>query len=189
MRYWSIGAILRYGVTASCAIARYTVPSTTSSANRLIAIAPIFLCIVFLLRMGLLCQPAMDREYGGSCGSPKSRRVRLFRCFLRSRIEKKFAHLAGHIAGDGSLLRPCERLIHIGGFQYPKPTHVLLGFGVRSVGDEHLAVALLPHRLRFGGRRNAAGELPGAGGNQFAVERVDLFHHLFGYARRVEVVG
>src|SRR5579862_8085263 len=39
----------------------------------------------------------------------------------------------------------------------------------------------------------AAGEMPGklsrAGSNQFAVERVDLFHHRFGYGGRVEVVG
>src|SRR6266567_2078393 len=115
--------------------------------------------------------------------------VRLFRCFLRSRVEKKLAHLAGHIAGDGSLLRPCECLIHIGGFQYPKSAHVLLGLDVRSVGDEHLAVGLLSQRLCVGGRGNAAGELPHAGSNEFAVERVDLFHHRFGYGGRVEVVG
>src|SRR5262249_53413801 len=30
---------------------------------------------------------------------------------FRSRVEKKLAHLAGNIAGDGSLLRPRERLI------------------------------------------------------------------------------
>src|SRR5437660_1482223 len=57
---------------------------------------------------------------------------------FRSRVEKKLAHLAGHIAGDGSLLRPCECLIHIGGFQYPKSAHVLLGLGVRFVGEVHL---------------------------------------------------
>src|SRR5215471_10538694 len=82
---------------------------------------------------------------------------------FRSREEKKLAHLAGNIASDGSLLRPCECLIHIGGFQYPKSAHVLLGLGVRSVGDEHIAVCLLSQRLCFGGRGNAAGELPGAG--------------------------
>src|SRR5258708_36480851 len=60
MRYWSIGDILRYGVVAFCAIAWYTAPSTTSSANPLIAIAPIFVCIVSLFRMSLFCQPAMD---------------------------------------------------------------------------------------------------------------------------------
>src|SRR5262249_2679429 len=108
---------------------------------------------------------------------------------FRSRVEKKLAHLARHIAGDGSLLRPCECLIYIGGFQYPESAHVLLGLGVRSVGDEHLAVGLLSQRLCVGGRGNAAGELPGAGSNQFAVERVDLFHHRFGYGGRVEVVG
>src|SRR5258707_12439638 len=85
---------------------------------------------------------------------------------FRSRVEKKLAHLAGHIAGDGSLLCPCKRLIHIGGFQYPETAHVLLGLGVRSGGDEDLAVGLLPQRLGFGGRGNAASELPGAGSNQ-----------------------
>src|SRR5262249_22704172 len=53
---------------------------------------------------------------------------------FRSRVEEKLAHLAGHTAGDGSLLRPCECLIHIGGFQYPESAHVLLGLGVRPVG-------------------------------------------------------
>src|SRR6185369_15940857 len=72
----------------------------------------------------------------------KSQRVRLFRCSLRSREEKKLAHLASHIAGDGTLLRPCERLVHIGAFQYPESAHVLLGLGVRPVCDEHLAVGL-----------------------------------------------
>ena len=87
------------------------------------------------------------------------------------------------------LRRPRQCLVHIGGFQYPKTAHVLLGLGVRPVGDEHLAVGLLPHRLGVGGRGNAAGELPHAGSNHFAVERVDLFHHRFGYGGRVEVVG
>src|SRR5215471_8739593 len=66
---------------------------------------------------------------------------------FRSRVEEKLAHLARPIAGDGSFLRPCECLIQIGGFQYPKTAHVLLGFGVRPVGDEHFAVGLLAHRL------------------------------------------
>ncbi len=66
---------------------------------------------------------------------------------------------------------------------------MLLGLGVRSVGDEHLAVGLLSQRLCVGGRGNAAGELPDAGSNQFAVERMDLFDHRFGYGGRVEIVG
>src|SRR5205085_8908812 len=60
----------------------------------------------------------------------------------------------------------CKCLIQIGSFQYPESAHVLLGLGVRSVGDEHPAVGLLPQRLRFGGGGNAAGELPGAGSNR-----------------------
>src|SRR5216683_6687882 len=108
---------------------------------------------------------------------------------FRSRVEKKLAHLAGHIAGDGSLLRPCQRLVQISAFQYPKTAHVLLGLGVRPVGDEHLTVGLGPQRLRAASRGNAAGELPHAGSNHFAVERVDLLDHRFGYGGRVEVVG
>src|ERR1035438_10780013 len=69
---------------------------------------------------------------------PKIAAARLFRCSLRVRVEKKLAHLAGHIAGDGTLLRPCQRLVDISAFQYPKSAHVLLGLGVRPVGDEHL---------------------------------------------------
>src|ERR1700752_3000398 len=108
---------------------------------------------------------------------------------FRSRVEKKLAPLAGHIAGDGALARPRECLVHIGGFQYPKSAHVLLGLDVRSIGDEHLAVGLLPHRLCVGGRGNPAGELSYASSNHFAIKRVDLFHHCFGYGGRVEVAG
>src|SRR5882672_9677642 len=115
--------------------------------------------------------------------------ARLFRCSLRSRVEKKLAHLAGHIAGDGTLLRPYQRLVDISAFQYPKSAHVLLGLGVRPVGDEHLAVGLGPQRLRAARRGNSASELPHAGSNHFAVECVDVLDHRFGYGGRVEVVG
>src|SRR5437016_3620848 len=115
--------------------------------------------------------------------------ARLFRCFLRSRVEKKLAHLAGHIAGDGTLARPRQRLVHIGSFQYPETAHMLLGLGVWPIGDEHRTIRLLPHRLCVAGRGNSASELPGAGSDHFAVERVDLLDHSFGYGGRVEVVG
>src|SRR6202030_1527638 len=69
-----------------------------------------------------------------------------------------------------------------------KTAHMLLGLGVRPVGDKHRAVGLLPHRLGISGRGNPAGELPHAGRNHFAAERVDLFDHRFGYGGRVEVV-
>jgi hypothetical protein len=97
----------------------------------------------------------------------------LFTCYagslFRSREEKKLAHLAGHIAVDGSLLGSCKCLIQIGRFQNPETAHVLLGLGVRPIGDEHRAVALLPHCLRVGGRGNAAGELPGTGSDPLTV--------------------
>src|SRR5215469_4649054 len=108
---------------------------------------------------------------------------------FRSRVEKKLANLARRIAGDGSLARPRECLLHIGGFQYPETAHVLLGLGVWPIGDEYRAIRLLPHRLCVAGPGNSAGELPHAGSNQFAVERVDLLDRRFGYGGRVEVVG
>src|SRR5262249_22478515 len=114
---------------------------------------------------------------------------RLFRCSLRVRVEKKLAHLARRIAGDGTLARPCQCLAHISALQYPKTAYVLLGLGIRPIGNENLSVGLLPHRLCVGGRGNPAGELPHTGSNQFAVERMDLFDRLFRYSGRVEVVG
>src|SRR5882757_4382273 len=114
--------------------------------------------------------------------------ARLFRCSIRVREEKKLAHLAGHIAGDGTLARPDERLVHIGSFQYPETANMLLGLGVWPIGDEHRTIGLLPHRLCVAGRGNSASELPGAGSDHFAVERVDLLDHRFGYGGRVEVV-
>lgn len=119
--------------------------------------------------------------------------ARLFTCFrrvlFRSRAEKNLAHLARRTAGDGALARPRQRLVHIGGFKYPETAYVLLGLGVRPVGDEHLAVGLDPQRLGVAGRGKAAGELPRAGSNHFAVERVYLLHHRFGFDGRVVVVG
>src|SRR5262249_9688123 len=108
---------------------------------------------------------------------------------FRSRVEKKLAHLARRIAGDGTLARPRECLVHIGGFQYPETAHVLLGVGVWPIGDEHRTISLLPHRLCVAGRGNSAGELPRAGSNHFAVERVYLLNSRFGFDRRVVVVG
>src|SRR5262249_16768885 len=64
----------------------------------------------------------------------------------RSRAEKNLAHLARRTAGDGTLARPRQRLVHISGFKYPETAYVLLGLGVRAVGDEHLAVGLGPKR-------------------------------------------
>src|SRR6266516_1181274 len=66
---------------------------------------------------------------------------------------------------------------------------MLLGLGVWPIGDEHRTIRLLPHRLCVAGRGNSASELPGAGSDHFAVERVDLLDHCFGYGGRVEVVG
>src|SRR4051812_23605359 len=66
---------------------------------------------------------------------------------------------------------------------------MLLGLGGWPIGDEHRTIRLLPHRLCVAGRGNSASELPGAASDHFAVERVDLLDHRFGYGGRVEVVG
>src|SRR5215475_4478792 len=108
---------------------------------------------------------------------------------FRSRVEKKLAHLAHRIAGDGSLARPRECFVHIGGFQYPEAADVLLGLCVRPIGDAHRTIRLLPHRLCVADWGNSAGELPDAGSNHFAVERVDLLDHPFGHGGWVEVIG
>src|SRR5262249_35388578 len=92
--------------------------------------------------------PARSFCPNGVCSEAAA--ARLFTCFRRcclfgSRVEKKLAHFAGHIAGDGTLARPRECLVHIGGFQYPETAHVLLGLGVWPIGDEHRTIRLLPH--------------------------------------------
>src|ERR1043165_3750781 len=111
------------------------------------------------------------------------------RCPPRSREKKNLAPLARHIAGNGTFLRPCQRLVDISAFQYPETSNVFLGLGVRPIGDEHRTARLLPQRLSFAGRGNSASEFPHAGSNHLTIERVDLLDHRFGYGRRVEVVG
>src|ERR1700722_1287122 len=83
MRYWSIGAIFVYVVVASCAIAwfdvpKYTVPSTTSSANPLIAIVLIFLSIVFLLRTAV-APPSLHSRAAGPKFDKSSKKFFFFR--------------------------------------------------------------------------------------------------------------
>src|SRR5262249_26142722 len=99
------------------------------------------------------------------------------------------AHLARRTAGDGTLVGPRQRLVDISGFKYPETADVLLGLGVRPVGDEHFAVGLGPQRFGVAGRGKAAGELPRAGSNQFAVERVYRLESRFAFDGRVVVVG
>src|SRR5215467_10606341 len=152
-----------------------------------------FIVLLFLL-LGRSQQqslaPARSSRHYGTCPVAAAACLLASAGFLfRSRVEKKLAHLARRIAGDGTLARPRECLVHIGGFQYPETAYVLLGLSVRPIGDEHRTIRLLPHRLCVGGRGDSAGELPHASSNQFAVERLDLLDHCFGYGGRVEVVG
>jgi len=97
--------------------------------------------------------------------SSRPQRAGLFNCFagflfrgLGGRVEKK---LAQPRRAHRRRWQPSSPM------QVPHPDWrlpvsrirpVLLGLGVRSVGDEHPAVGLLPQRLRFSGRGNAAGE-------------------------------
>src|SRR6266851_8765394 len=68
------------------------------------------------------------------------------------------AHLDRRPTGDGSLAPPRQCLVQVSGFQHPKTAYVLLGLQLRPVGDEHLAIALLPQRLRAAGRGKSANE-------------------------------
>src|SRR5215467_8973244 len=86
----------------------------------------------------------------GHLGPPKLILGTSVRSLFRSRVEKKLAHLARRIAGNGTLARPRECLVHVGGFQYPETAYVLLGLSVRPIGDEHRTIRLLPHRLCAG---------------------------------------
>jgi hypothetical protein len=79
----------------------------------------------------------------------------LFRCSVRILVEKKFAHFAGHIAGDRSLLRPCKCLIQIGACQNSKTAHVLLSLGVRSVCDSAVGCFRTVFALAAGEMRQA----------------------------------
>src|SRR6266403_2607333 len=130
---------VRIGVVASCAIAWYAVPSTTSSAKLLIAIAPTFFFrIVFPPDNG----PSPIHSYQRTClpsGPPSVKR----------------AHLDRRPAGNDSLAPPRQCLLHVGGFQHPKTAYVLLGLQVRPVGDEHLAIGLRPQRPRIAGHGEA----------------------------------
>jgi hypothetical protein len=87
---------------------------------------------------------------------------------------------------NGALARPLQRLVQIRGFQDQKTAHMLLGFQMRTVRDEHFAIGLRP---QCAGRAQAAGELPDTRGDHFAIERVNGLHHRFVHGERVVVVG
>src|SRR5215469_3045555 len=128
----------------------------------------------------------------GACSEGAlARSVTCFRWVLVPKPGRKEAraHLARRIAGDRTLARPRECLVHMGGFQYPETAHVLLSLGAWPIGDLHRTIRLPPQRLCVAGRGNSASELPHTGSNQFAVERVDLLDHHIGFGGRVEVVG
>src|ERR1051326_3849939 len=102
--------------------------------------------------------------------------------------EKHRAHLDRGTAGDGGFASPLDCLVQISSFQNPKTAYVFLGLYVWPVSGEHRTIGLLSQRSGVFGRGKAAGKLPGAGSNHFAVERVDSFYSRFGFDRRVVVV-
>jgi hypothetical protein len=53
------------------------------------------------------------------------------------------ADLDRNSTSDGGLAGPGERLVHVSDFQHPETTDVFLGFKVRPVGDEDLAIGLV----------------------------------------------
>src|SRR5580700_8866358 len=99
-----------------------------------------YFIVLFILLLGRSEQqslaPAHSSRHYGACFVAAAASLLASAGFLfRSRVEEKLAHLARRIAGNGSLARPRECLVHIGGFQYPETAHVLLGLGVWPIGD------------------------------------------------------
>src|SRR6478735_444729 len=77
------------------------------------------------------------------------------------------------LAGGRRLTRPLQGDVEVGGLDDPEATHLLLGFGERSVGHRDPAV----HTAHDGGRRSgveACAEHPGAGALHRGVQLVDL---------------
>src|SRR5580698_316878 len=102
----------------------------------------------------------------------------------------KLANLDRRPTGDDGLAPPRQRLVQVGGVQYPKTANVLLGLEVRPVGDEHRTTRLRPQRLRVACRMQAAGEKPGTSSDHLFVEHVDIAAHRFVLCdERVVVVG
>ncbi len=54
-------------------------------------------------------------------------RARLFRCSPRVRHEEDLSHLDVPAGGGDAFARPCQRLVHVSAFQYPKTADVFLG--------------------------------------------------------------
>ena len=88
-----------------------------------------------------------------------------------------------------ALAGPRERLVHVGALQHPETTYVLLGFQIRPVGDQHLAIRLPSQRLRLAGWAEAASQDPGTSSFHLVVELIDIAYRRFGHGGRVEVVG
>src|SRR5215472_14272540 len=79
--------------------------------------------------------------------------------------------LDGCAAGLGSLGRPRQRGVQVGGGYDPESAQLLLGLRERPVGGDHPAVLGADDRGRLG-RVEAAGEDPDPGGLDLGVELV-----------------
>src|SRR3984957_6172047 len=85
------------GIMAACAAALYAVPSRRSSAKLLIATAPIFLSMVFLLRMGLFYQAAIDTapHFAATPPAPLLNSFANGECFAQRRLPTRAELLGG----------------------------------------------------------------------------------------------
>jgi hypothetical protein len=72
--------------------------------------------------------------------------------------------------------------------QYPETGHVLLGFQVWPVSDQHLTTRQGPQGLRGAWQLQAASEKPGTGSLHLFVEHVDIAAHCFVLDGRVVVI-
>src|SRR6185503_1027744 len=117
----------------------------------------------------------------GGLSPPHTCFLRLFKAVAR-RVSVLFggwhkedlSHLDRKTARFRALAGPCHRLVHVCGFQYPKPAHMLFGLQVWPIGEEQFTVGLRPQRV---GRAQPTSELPDTSSDHFAIERVNLLHY------------
>src|SRR5262249_31148503 len=114
-------------------IAWYAVPSTTSSAKLLIAIALTFFCrIVFLLRMGLSVRPS------SACSHLPPALLTCLHQFVHVRRRTYLENVA--VRQRRMLADELYRMIHVPRLKDENATELFLGFRIGAVGGCHSAV-------------------------------------------------
>jgi hypothetical protein len=97
--------------------------------------------MIFLLRMRFFSR---GRPSAGSVLSLPRALIRSFKSAAQLLVgwrwlEEDLSHLALSSSGGDAFVRPCDRLVHIGAFQYSKTADVFLGLKVPVCAQLNLA--------------------------------------------------